>query len=258
MAELITNPPKPNPVAVRLNISCKDCTFFSSVKLPDAASTCSGMGCPSNRAPCRAFTPNVLADVVGEAMASKAIRKALNSIPDASAGALAMAVSQMPRLRSAGLSLGQKVYFNAVGDSSGRDYVANYYSGLVMMIDRDGNVLVKGGKVTAKISVSSVITIDQWKEKRAKLLAKGRIVDPKSPFTWERKDSKLLSSKKYRPPWLDKEIAKYRTEFMDAKATRQTHSYDAAVPVKRGRGRPRKDGSPAKTKVKTHDVSATA
>jgi hypothetical protein len=168
-----------------------------------------------------------------------------------------MALAQVPRLRAVGFSLGQRVYFNAVGQSANRDYVANYYAGRVMMVDHEGNLLIRGDKVSATISIGSVLTAEQWNAKRKALVAKRAVFDPKTPYTWERKDEKVLINPKYRPPWLDKEVATYRANYLEAKSTRQTHDYDAP-PVKRGRGRPRKDGSPAQKRVKAADVSATA
>jgi hypothetical protein len=255
MVDLITTPPKPNPHASRLNISCGDCIFFSSLRLPQASASCSGLGCHRSRAPCLKFSPNVFTDAIAEDIDAKGLRKALNAVSDASAGALAMALAEIPRLRAAGFALGQKVYFNAVGQTADRDYVANYYAARVMRIDHEGNLLVKGDKVSATIALTSVLTIAQWKEKRKALVAKRAIFDPKSPYTWERKDEKLFTNPKYQPPWLEKQIALYRTSYLEAKSTRQTHDYDAP-PVKRGRGRPRKDGSPAQKRVKAADVSA--
>lgn len=195
-------------------------------------------------------------------MDAKAIRQALNAIPDAALGALAMALPEIRRLRAVGLRMGQLVYFNAAGPSASRDYVANYYRARVMMLDKSGNVVLGGKGVTAVISVDSILSEKAWKQKRAKLVAKQAIFDPKSPFTWERRDEAVLINPKYRPDWLDKKIAEYRTSYLDAKATRQTHDYDA-VPVKRGRGRPRKDGSSAQPSskkaksVQTRDLSPT-
>lgn len=252
MADLIINPPPPNPSATRVVLTCSDCIFFQSLRLPNAAKPCNGMGCPPNRAPCSRYTPDVFSEAVGKAIGSKALRAALNAIPDAAAGSLAMAMAQVTRLRSVGLTLGQLVYFNAVGDGQSRDYLSNYYRAHVMLLDKTGYVMLKGEGVTVTITRDSLLTFSAWKEKRAALLQRGAIVDPNSPFTWERKDLKELTNPKYRPDWLDKEIARYRRSYLEAKSTRQTHDYDSP-PVKRGRGRPKGSG-----KVKTYDVSAPA
>lgn len=258
-AATISSPPKPNPLVLRVQVSCGDCMFFSNARLPNAASPCAQMGCPANRVPCIKYTSNVFSDAVAEAMESKDLRKMLNSIPDAALGALALALPEIRRLRAVGLRVGQLVYFNAVGPSKSRDYLANYYRARVLSLDRNGNVLLGCKGVTASINTQYVLTEEAWKNKRQKLIDKRHIFDPKSPFTWERKDEKILTKPKYRPKWLDKEVARYRATYFEAKATRQTHDYDAA-PVKRGRGRPRKDGQPNKSaqKVRTHDISASA
>lgn len=253
----ISSPPKPNPLVLRVQASCGDCVFFSRLRLPNAVASCATMGCPSSRVPCRKFKPNVFIQEIGDSLGDKNIRAALNSIPDAALGALSLAITEMRSIRALGYSLGQVVYFNAVSPSGTRDFLANYYRARVLSVDADGNVILGGLGVSASISADHVITAEAWKTKKAALLRAEKICDPKSPFTWERKDLKALSNAKYKPKWLDSEIAKYRASYLDAKSTRQTHDYDAA-PVKRGRGRPRKDGSPPKTeqKVRARDLSA--
>lgn len=250
MADVITSPPSPNPAAVKVQVTCGDCVFFRTMKLENATAPCALMGCPSSRAPCNKLVPNVFTDDVAKAMDSKAIRDALNSVPDVALASIAMAMTHVSRLRAAGLKLGQRVYFNAAGDSAGRDYLANYYSGRVMMIDKEGNLLIRGPKLNATIARATVLDFNDWKAKRKALIAKRAFFDPKSPFTWERNDEAILTNPKYRPLWLDKEIAAYRASYFNAKATRQTHDYDAP-PVKRGRGRPKGSG-----KVKSADVTS--
>lgn len=255
MADSISSPPKPNPAALRVDVTCGDCLFHTRQRLPGAVSPCAGMGCPTSRAPCLKYAPNVLSEAVREALDSKSLRVALNSVPDAGLASLAMALTEVSRLRRLGLRLGQLVYFNVSGQlGKSRDYVANYYRARVMMVDKEGNLLLSGKGITATINPESVLTEVAWKIKRKKLVAKGAIFDTKSPWTWERTDESVLTNPKYRPPWLDNEIARYRAEYTEAKTTRQTHDYDAQ-PVKRGRGRPRKDGSPAKSSQKVRAVA---
>lgn len=250
MADKITKPPAPNPIAVRLQFTCGDCVFFANKKLPGAEANCKDMGVIASRAPCLKVAPNVLTQDVHKTLSAKDLRSALNTVPEASAAALAMAITKIAKLRAAGFKIGQLVYFNVIGESSSRDYVANYYKGRVIMLNDNGDALIVGNKITATVDPKTLLDVNAWKIKRKKLINKGKIADPKSPFTWERKDEKLLLSKKYRPDWLDKGIVDYRAAVMEARATRQTHDYDNA-PVKRKRGRPKGSG-----KVKTYDVSA--
>lgn len=255
MADIITSPPKPNPAALKVNITCGDCTFHSRMRLPGAATPCGGMGCPTSRAPCLRYAPNVFSDSVGEALDAKTLRDALNAVPDAALASVAMALTEVARLRELGMKLGQLVYFNVSGQSGkARDYVANYYRARVMMVNREGNLLLGGKGVTAIVSPETVLSEKAWKLKRKKLVANSAVFDPKSPWTWERKDEAILIDPKYRPPWLDKEIERYRASYLESKTTRQTHDYDAA-PVKRGRGRPRKDGNPARNNKTVRTVS---
>lgn len=251
MTEL-TKPPSPNPIATRLHITCGDCLFFSRQKLPDYKSTCHLLGVAASRAPCRMFSPNVLTESIAQALDDKALRAALNAIPDGATGALAVAITKAAKLRAAGFKVGQVVYFNVIGVSSDRDYVANYYKGRIVMLNLDGDAMIVGSnKITATINPATLLTVKQWKAKRSDLIKRGKLVDPKSPFTWERKDEKVLTSDKYRPAWLDEAITKYRADVMEARIMRQTHDYDSA-PVKRKRGRPKKSD----TGVKTYTMSA--
>lgn len=260
MTATITSPPKPNPIATRLTITCGDCVFFSKSRLEGATAPCASMGCPRSRAPCARFAPNVFSEALGAALEAKALRDAINGAPDASLAVLAMAIAESARLRAAGFKLGQLVYFNVSGqDSKNRDYLSNYYKARVLRLDKDGNLLLGGKGVTATINPDGIILGKAWEARRKRLIAKGAIFDPKSPWTWERKDDKVFTNPKYRPPWLDREIENFRASYKEAKATRQTHDYDSQ-PVKRGRGRPRKDGSQAKSnqKIRTADISAAA
>ena len=254
MADTITSPPKPNPASQKVSITCGDCVFHSRLRLAGAATPCAGMGCPTSRATCLSYVPNVFSDAMGEAADSKALREALNAVPDAAVASMAMALTDVARLRAAGFKLGQMVYFNVSGQvGASRDFVSNYYRARAMYLNKDGALMLSGKGVTAIVAPDTALSESEWKAKRAKLIAKGAIFDPKSPWTWERKDEALLTNPKYRPDWLDKEIERYRASYAEAKTTRQTHDYDAP-PVKRGRGRPRKDGSPAGTVKKVRAV----
>lgn len=158
---------------VTLAIQCGDCLFFSCAGVykdsSGAERSCSSLGTVAGADTCRWFVPDPK-QFGGRAGAALRVLGTVNK-----PAALMAAVLTRKRVERQKLSLGEIVYFHALGG----DYLNNYASGAVLSVVHDRVILEGVEGHTAQVKRESILTEAQWAEKVAYLISKNRINDPK-------------------------------------------------------------------------------
>lgn len=111
------------------------------------------------------------------------------------------------------LKFGQPVYFRI-----GNDYLSNYFHGFAIGVAEcgDGQVFIgsdmnsrqRGSPMTCTLLKDSVLTVSDFKKKRAALEKEGRLVDPKPMFTMPKATLKA-DKDGYEPPSMDSAPAEW-------------------------------------------------
>lgn len=208
---------------VSLGLKCGECIHFQ--KGPARfEKLCTQLGIQSFSEACPEYTPDLykIASVEDDVMAQMANIAAKLSGPQARI--FAYLFRNIDFIKKAGFEFGQVVVFSI----SGKDILDNYVRGKVVFADRTGETIHITSDLeklnTRPLFVSllrpNVMTVDEFKKHRQKLVKEGRIVEPKpskssnkrtllqclkmSDEAYEVYMSKLRSApEEYVPPMLD-------------------------------------------------------
>ena len=179
-----------------LNIkqSCRDCIHFNSEKLPTSEDVCSKLGIlPYQKAP-RCFQSQPIHFIKAKVDIAN-LGKELRHLNHSQLITLANQLGNAAELLAFGFRFGQPVYFNM----SNAAYVDNYYKAYVVgcrnLKTKKGEepvVMVASSlefaeneegcyenRALLSLSADSLLTAKEWKEKKAELIAEGRLEQPK-------------------------------------------------------------------------------
>lgn len=232
----------PVKAPITIPIYCGGCINLATRAIrtgPDGKpATCSALGITEKSKTCKDFSLNTQSTTIRELVQDRTLAKLLKRVGPSALASLSAALVGEIDTRKHGFHFGQRVYVNIMsrGDNApnnDRDYVANYYMGEVVSIDPDGMAHVAHKRISINIGVSALLTKDEWHERRALLLSAGKLVDKDNPYSWSRRDLKVLRDPTTRPPWLNAALAEYLT-------SRPIDDFTPTMPIKRGRGRPKK------------------
>lgn len=188
-----------------LILRCGDCMHFGGTRSPLYDEPCSKRGVLNKSIAPNCYTPNIAVFKSLGAHFYQTLSILVANMRPSSVRVLAGVLKTAPTLARRGFSLFEKVYF-AIGDPK---YLSNYFSGYVISPGVSGEAILVAGSlskssrmVTASLHVSSVMTLNQFKEKRAALVAKGALVDPEMVRT-KFKPKRGTKAEEYEPPTID-------------------------------------------------------
>jgi hypothetical protein len=185
------------------NVKCGDCVFFARHYSPAYKEPCIKLGISSKSKPCKRFSPDAAKLNIRNDVTLRKLSSALRNIGKDNLHIVASILLKEARTRREGFYFGQPVYVKVFGG----DYLSNYRKAYVSHVER-GLVHLSCGRnindaktFTASVSPEAVLTVDEWKTKKSRLLSKGMKRDPKlSQYT-------TLTGPKieidYEPPTID-------------------------------------------------------
>ncbi len=207
----------------KIAFRCGMCLHFNQHAHPAKEQVCSKLGIKSYNVAPRCFTPDVTKLISGtEDLAAMA---SLFGTLSPQQKTIFMALMLTNRGGKRPFSIGQKLYFRAVGG----DYVQNYMAGYVMGYTSTKEVILSGspeartrGRIyTAYLDASSVLTATQWQKKRLSLIKANRLIDPSHPL---RKAKKIDFD--YEPPTIDQAPKAWKDEHTPRVKSRGTRNND--------------------------------
>lgn len=172
---------------LELQHRCGECLHFSGHQHIHKVELCTKLGVRAIAlAPAVCFTPDVT-QLVGNSDQFVQLTALLDSYSTKQKrilmGLLIKRPNRIGRYRD--LPLGTKVFFHGMG----KDYISNYLSGYVVGATSSGELIISGspdantrGKsyIAYMTSSDNIMTITEWKLKRAELKAQGKVLDPQS------------------------------------------------------------------------------
>lgn len=184
--------------APALKTRCKNCIHFATHRAEKFKSVCSFLGVKPESRPCPSFFANPF-EFKPKQKEFKAFQDLVQDLPKSKITALLGWLQQELITRSSGMEFGEVVYLRTVGD----DYLRNYSKAVVISANRK-YVFLQGAKkkFTAMVLRSSVLNEKQWKAKRASLISKNKIRDPKAHTIYVQQAS-TKRSKDYEVPTID-------------------------------------------------------
>ena len=190
---LDTNDKRRRPPAIAAK--CRDCLFFKDGYYPAFRKPCATIGIKHYSRPCSHFFANPFAFMLNE-KEHKFVGKIIERYDHALGGIVAW-LNQEISTRKKGFFYGQPVMVRMIGD----DFLLNYAQAFVVSANST-HVFVQGSKFRCTLLHESIILDKDWVRKRAALLKRKKIRDPKAKeyFTFSRKAAK---QKDYVPPSID-------------------------------------------------------
>lgn len=192
MRELLGEAPR-NPMALR--ITCVKCQFFRNVAT--YGRPCEQLGVVGSEDPCPRFVVNPR-KLKMEEEATHELLDVVGKLDSRQLDVLAALLHTSRGTFRQGFVPGQVVYFRVIE----RDYLRNYAKGRILSASRHGIHIYGDERFTASILPSSVLTLEQWKEKRRELRDANRIEDPR--FKMKRLDGRLIMT--YDPPTITSRV----------------------------------------------------
>ncbi len=167
--------PKHNQAPI-LAVRCENCIHFAKYRAKQFKDLCSNLGVQEKSRPCSYFFANPFV-FKPKQEEFQIFRDMLSDLPKSKLVALLGMVQQEVVTRRTGFEFGDVVYVRVIGE----DYLKNYASAIVVAANRT-HVYVQGKrrKFTAMLLTESILTPDKWKRKKAALISRNRIRDPKS------------------------------------------------------------------------------
>ena len=179
-----------------LNIkqSCRDCIHFNSEKLPTSEDVCSKLGIPPYQKAPRCFQSHPIHFIRAKVDIAN-LGKELRHLNHSQLITLANQLGNAAELLAFGFRFGQPVYFNM----SNAAYIDNYYKAYVVgcrnLKTKKGEqpvVMIASSlefseneegcyenRALLSLSADSLLTVKEWNEKKAELIAEGRLEQPK-------------------------------------------------------------------------------
>jgi len=158
---------------IELNLRCRSCIFFRRCVAPGLETRCSKAGIAANGLPCPKFSLDTT-QLNFEDASSVELAKIVSKVPDAQLQAIACMLLTEHKTRQHGFRYGQVIVFNIHGE----DRVHSYMKARVTGVSRDGEYLYVsgvGGFLGTLVIDDSIMTLPQWKKKRAQLVKQKRI-----------------------------------------------------------------------------------
>lgn len=187
--------------ATRSNVvlRCGDCLHFKGTPHPSFGSRCSDLGVKSYGSAPPCYAPNVVIFNKVSPDTFAVLASLVSSFSPAQSRVLMGLLKTAGSLDKYGYSFLQKVYFRL-----GEDYLDNYYSGYVLGVGMEktvsivGKAFFKGDKrpIMATLMPESVLDTEEFKKRRKKLMASGKLYEP-------RKARKNDISDEYMPPTIE-------------------------------------------------------
>ena len=193
---------------------CGECIHYASHSLKGNKEVCKKLGVRHFANAPKCFTP----DVTKLAASSDQLLQVVSLFNNFSTAQRRILIGLL-RGRKRKFSMGQKVYFRAVGD----DYVSNYLSGFVLGFTQSGEVIIggdpdktrRGNSYTAILDKpEDILTEDGWKKRRQDLAKAGRLEDPKNPL---RRFPKRTNFDDYEPVTIDTAPASWHTKEQESR-----------------------------------------
>lgn len=164
---------------VSLGMRCGNCLHYKAgpAKFEDK---CCNLGIQAYAKAPNCFSPNIylLTKVDDDILVT--LGKAMRDMTSAQLRVLTFTVRSAAALAKEGLKFGQPVFF-----SLGGDYLIHYFKGYVVSVSHDAEHIIvssklKGqdSKATLTLMRGSILTLSEFKEKKAKLL-KAKRIEPK-------------------------------------------------------------------------------
>lgn len=182
--------------------TCSECLHFKGIPLAGHDKVCSSEGVRASRPAPSCFTPNVtqltqssdqFAQIVGITQGLTRTQKRV--------------LFGLLNTKMRKIEFGVKVYFRAIG----KDYLSNYLSGFVVTNTSRGGIVVMGDPDNKKRgrpylaifkSTEDLLTESEFKAKKKKLVAAGRLNDPQKVLL------KSSINVDYEPPTIDSTFEK--------------------------------------------------
>jgi hypothetical protein len=185
MTEALPETSKP----VTVNVTCRNCIFFKKEAYFSGdgknRSPCEQLGRLGSQLPCPIFKVDPYSvDFNGPSM--MAFANILSDLPAKSLPLMAAILLQERTTRRNGFTFGQTVYVRVYPD----DYISNYATAKVVMVDDKWVYIQAKRGFRAKIQHSSVFREAEWAQHQLKLRSAGKFTDP---------NLKNYTSVNYRP-----------------------------------------------------------
>lgn len=199
MVSKVVDPEYASTKVPQIPVKCRHCAFFK--RNATYSAPCATLGRDPSDKPCPRFMIDYKSLTIKKDTPLEALAQVLNRLDKRHLAVVAAFVLQARSTFDAGFELGQIVYFRPFGD----DYLSNYQRAKVLFaVPKNGMVYVNGkashaGGMHAYLKISSVLTEEEWRTKRAKLLKDGKVDDPKNPIHKVQKANR----EKYEPPMMD-------------------------------------------------------
>lgn len=162
---------------------CGDCLFFKGDKSPSFDAPCFDRGVKEYATAPRCFSPNLrkLSGISSDAF--ELLGSILSMCSPSQVRIISNLIAQQHLVVKQGFFLMQPVFFR-IGD----DYLDNYFKGYVMSLTSEGDIMMcsspylRGGHVAyAQVTKASLLDEVAMEEKRAYLVERGLIYEPKRP-----------------------------------------------------------------------------
>ncbi len=197
---------------------CGECIHYSAHPLKGNREPCKRLGIRHFASAPKCFTP----DVSKLSTSSDQLLQVIALFNNFSHSQRRILIGLL-RGRKRRLSLGQRVFFKAVGG----DYLSNYLSGYVLGYTKAGEVIIggdpdktrRGSSYTAILSeTDALFTEETWAKQRKLLVSKNRVEDPKQPL---RKFPKRVDLETYEPVTIDTAPASWYSREEEAPAKKK-------------------------------------
>jgi hypothetical protein len=160
--------------ALTLNVNCGLCRHHSRMAHPALKKVCREKGILEEAKPCARFSADPRQIKFSDDEQLLAVSEWIGQAPKKKLLLLAALLTQEERTRKQGRYFGEVVYILALGG----EYITNYRRCRVVSAVKD-YVTVEGQGIIATVMTSSVLSIKQWKKKKALLAATGKKRDPR-------------------------------------------------------------------------------
>lgn len=185
----------------RSSMKCGDCLHFQGSTHPAIGQLCESRGVKKYATAPNCFTANVHVFRRTSPAAFQQLAAVVSSFTASQSRVLMGLLSQQAQLERAGFFLLERVYFRI-----GTDYLDNYYAAYVLGVSPEKQILLVGsdylknqkGATVAQLLKESLMSAKDFAKKKATLIERGLIYEPRRPHKNEIEDST-----EYEPPTLE-------------------------------------------------------
>jgi len=183
--------------SLTINTTCGTCKHFRRIPHPAYGEICAAKGIFDTNKPCTKYSVDSSQLGVHSDKLLQEIAELMAKVPKKQLVLVSALANRESRTRKYGFYFGQTVYVRLLSS----DYISNYRRAIVTEANKD-YVYISDSKqgFTMMVYHSSVLTNEQWLEKKAQLKKAKKIVDPKyaeffkAPTKAEREANKILDT----------------------------------------------------------------